>query len=156
LTSAEANYSAIELEFFGVVKALKSLKSLLLGTKLHILVLVGHCNLEQLIKYKPTKRCHMKWLDIVARFKIKIAYIPGSENVVAEATSRLPGVGKLKLNLAGKLITGDILLEGTTCSVKAEEKAKELHCSNDYTHLGTKATFDVARRNGTFSQSRTN
>jgi Integrase zinc binding domain len=32
--------------------------------------------------------------------------------------------------------------------VKAEEKAKELHCSNDYAHLGTKATFDMARRTG--------
>jgi RNase H-like domain found in reverse transcriptase len=98
LTSAEANYSAIELEFFRVVKALELLKSLLLGTKLHILVLVDHCKPEQLIKYKPTKGRYMKWLDIVTGLKIKIAYLPGSENVVADALSRSPGVGKLKLN----------------------------------------------------------
>jgi RNase H-like domain found in reverse transcriptase len=131
LTTAEANYLGIQLKFFGVVKALEALKWLLLEIKLYVLVLVDHCNLEQLIQYKPKKRRHMKWLDIVAGFNIKIAYLPGSENVVVDARTRPPGVRKLKLNLAEKLITEAILLKGTTCSVDAKEKAKVLHCSND-------------------------
>jgi RNase H-like domain found in reverse transcriptase len=64
LLSAEAIFSALELEFLGVGKALGSLKVLLLGRKLLILVLVDHRNLEQLIKYKTTKLNHMKWLDL--------------------------------------------------------------------------------------------
>jgi hypothetical protein len=39
----------------------------------------------------------MKWLDIAAGFKIKIAHLLGSENVVADPLSKPPEVGKLNL-----------------------------------------------------------
>ncbi|GFY35859.1 coiled-coil domain-containing protein 130 homolog [Trichonephila clavipes] len=81
LTPAERNYSTTEREALAVVWALKKFRGYIEGTE--ITVASDHQPLKWLLNLKsPTGRL-AKWAHEIQSFNLKVQYIPGKANVVA-------------------------------------------------------------------------
>ncbi|GFW04277.1 retrovirus-related Pol polyprotein from transposon 297 [Trichonephila clavipes] len=86
LTPAERNYSTTEREAFAVVWALKKFRGYIEGTE--ITVASDHQPLKWLLNLKsPTERL-ARWAIKIQSFNLKVQYIPGKANVVADMLSR--------------------------------------------------------------------
>ncbi|GFW35954.1 retrovirus-related Pol polyprotein from transposon 17.6 [Trichonephila clavipes] len=86
LTPAERNYSTTEREALAVVWALKKFRGYIEGTE--ITVASDHQPLKWLLNLKsPTGRL-ARWALEIQSFNLKIQYIPGKANVVADMLSR--------------------------------------------------------------------
>ncbi|GFV06475.1 transposon Tf2-11 polyprotein [Trichonephila clavipes] len=86
LTPAERNYSTAEREALAVVWALKKFRGYIEGTE--ITVASDHQPLKWLLNLKsPTGRL-ARWALEIQYFNLKIQYIPGKANVVADMLSR--------------------------------------------------------------------
>ncbi|GFX09336.1 retrovirus-related Pol polyprotein from transposon 17.6 [Trichonephila clavipes] len=86
LTPAERNYSTTEREFLAVVWALKKFRGYIEGTE--ITVASDHQPLKWLLNLKsPTGRLG-RWALEIQSFNLKVQYIPGKANVVADMLSR--------------------------------------------------------------------
>ncbi|GFT88642.1 retrovirus-related Pol polyprotein from transposon 297 [Trichonephila clavipes] len=81
LTPAERNYSTTEREALAVVWALKKFRGYIEGTE--ITVASDHQPLKWLLNLKsPTGRL-ARWALEIQSFNLKVQYIPGKANVVA-------------------------------------------------------------------------
>ena len=87
LSSAQKNYTTIEKELLSVVETLRTFRSMLLGTK--ITVYTDHKNLTHKLSTFTTQRV-MRWRLLLEEFGPEFAYKKGSENVIADALSRVP------------------------------------------------------------------
>ena len=87
LNSAQKNYTTIEKELLSVVETLRTFRSMLLGAK--IKVYTDHKNLTHTLSSFTTQRV-MRWRLLLEEFGPEFAYKKGSENVVADALSRVP------------------------------------------------------------------
>ncbi|GFT55348.1 transposon Tf2-9 polyprotein [Trichonephila clavipes] len=86
LTPAERNYSTTEREALAVVWALKKFRGYIEGTE--IPVASDHQPLKWLLNLKsPTGRL-ARWALEIQSFNLKVQYIPGKANVVADMLSR--------------------------------------------------------------------
>ncbi|GFT35704.1 retrovirus-related Pol polyprotein from transposon 17.6 [Trichonephila clavipes] len=86
LTPAERNYSTTEREALAVVWALKKFRGYIEGTE--ITVASDHQPLKWLLNLKsPTGRL-ARWALEIQSFNLKVQYIPGKANVVADMLSR--------------------------------------------------------------------
>ncbi|GFX15917.1 retrovirus-related Pol polyprotein from transposon 17.6 [Trichonephila clavipes] len=86
LTPAERNYSTTEREALAVVWALKKFRGYIEGTE--ITVASDHQPLKWLLNLKsPTGRL-ARWALEIQSFNLKVQYIPGNANVVADMLSR--------------------------------------------------------------------
>ncbi|GFU16318.1 retrovirus-related Pol polyprotein from transposon 17.6 [Trichonephila clavipes] len=86
LTPAERNYSTTEREALAVVWALKKFRGYIEGTE--ITVASDHQPLKWLLNLKsPTGRL-ARWALEIQSFNLKVQYIPGKANVVANMLSR--------------------------------------------------------------------
>ncbi|GFX38851.1 hypothetical protein TNCV_1890151 [Trichonephila clavipes] len=86
LTPAERNYSTTEREALAVVWALKKFRGYIEGTE--ITVASDHQPLKWLLNLKsPTGRL-ARWTLEIQSFNLKVQYIPGKANVVADMLSR--------------------------------------------------------------------
>ncbi|GFW88381.1 retrovirus-related Pol polyprotein from transposon 297 [Trichonephila clavipes] len=85
LTPAERNYSITEREALAVVWALKKFRGYIEGTKIN--VASNHQPLKWLLNLKsPTGRL-ARWALEIQSFNLKVQYIPGKANVVADMLS---------------------------------------------------------------------
>ncbi|GFV30884.1 retrovirus-related Pol polyprotein from transposon 17.6 [Trichonephila clavipes] len=86
LTPAERNYSTTEREALAVVWALKKFRGYIEGTE--TTVASDHQPLKWLLNIKsPTGRL-ARWALEIQSFNLKVQYIPGKANVVADMLSR--------------------------------------------------------------------
>ncbi|SGY32169.1 BQ5605_C002g01326 [Microbotryum silenes-dioicae] len=84
---AERNYPTHEQELLAIVEALKEWRIDLLGGYFHILT--DHSTLEHFQTQRTVlSRRQARWLDTLAKFDYDLRYLPGEDNIVADAMSR--------------------------------------------------------------------
>ena len=85
---AELNYSTIEKECLALVRTMEHF-DVYLSTGVQAVVYSDHCPLSFLQKAMNTSRRLARWFIALQRYNFVIEHISGSENVVADALSRL-------------------------------------------------------------------
>ena len=90
LTDSERNYSARDLEAYGVLLAVEKWRHHLWGYPAEVRVLTDHQSLEFLRSQRDLTGRVARWAIRLSEFNLKVTYYPGRHNVVADALSRLP------------------------------------------------------------------
>ena len=90
LTDAERNYSARDLEAYGVLLAVEKWRHHLWGYPAEVRVLTDHQSLEFLRSQRDLTGRVARWAVRLSEYNLKVMYYPGRHNVVADALSRLP------------------------------------------------------------------
>jgi hypothetical protein len=87
LNSAQQNYPVHEIEMLGGVETMLRHADILHGTKFKWLT--DHKGLIHLLNQKNLSGRQARWLEKISTFDFEVVYIAGSENVVADALSRM-------------------------------------------------------------------
>lgn len=108
--SAQQNYPVHDREALAIMLSLKKFEPMLQG--IHFEILTDHRALEHLTTQKNLNQRQMRWLDFMSRFDFKIVYIEGTENILADALSRMysseePGVERARSEYAVKKWSDD-------------------------------------------------
>ncbi|GJT54198.1 ty3-gypsy retrotransposon protein [Tanacetum coccineum] len=93
LSAKHQALSTYEKEFLAVVAALDKWKGYLLDR--HFKIRTDHFSLKYLLNQKLTTPFQFKWLPKLLGYDYEIVYKKGSENVVADALSRVDSSGEL-------------------------------------------------------------
>lgn len=88
LRDVELNYSVHEKELLVIIHTLKKWCVNLLGNK--ILVYTDHRTLENFNSQKDLSRCQLCWQEFMSQYEMKIIYIKGEDNTMADTLSRIP------------------------------------------------------------------
>jgi hypothetical protein len=87
LTPAERNYATHEKEMLAIIHALKVWRHYLLGSKTS--VNSDHRSLTHFLSQPNLSQRQARWMELLQEYDLKIEYVKGSSNVVADALSRL-------------------------------------------------------------------
>jgi RNase H-like domain found in reverse transcriptase/Reverse transcriptase (RNA-dependent DNA polymerase)/Integrase zinc binding domain len=85
---AELNYPVHEKELLAIIRALGKWRTDLLGYRFEIWT--DHKTLIHFENQKDLSRRQARWMEFLAQYDASINYIPGENNCVADALSRLP------------------------------------------------------------------
>jgi hypothetical protein len=88
LKAVEKNYPIHEKELLAIIRALKKWRADLLGSPIY--VYTDHRTLENFDTQKDLSRWQLCWQEFLSQYEINMIYIPGPNNTVADALSRLP------------------------------------------------------------------
>lgn len=88
LKEAQLNYPVHEKELLAIIHALQKWRADLLGAP--ITIYTDHRTLENFDHQKDLSRRQARWQEFLAQYDYNIVYIPGEDNCVADALSRLP------------------------------------------------------------------
>jgi RNase H-like domain found in reverse transcriptase len=83
----QKNYTTIKKELLSIVKTLKEFRSMLLGAP--ITIYADHKNLTHKLSRFSAQRI-LRWHLLLEEFGCKYKYKEGSQNLVANALSRIP------------------------------------------------------------------
>ena len=87
LNSAQQNYPVHEIELLAGIETMLRHADILQGVQFQWLT--DHKGLTYLLNQKNLSGRQARWLEKISSFFFKVVYIPGSDNVVADALSRL-------------------------------------------------------------------
>jgi hypothetical protein len=88
---AELNYPVHEKELLAIIRALAKWRTDLLGNAFE--VWTDHRTLEHFQTQRDLSRRQARWMEFLSQFDVTIRYLPGKQNNVADALSRLPDTG---------------------------------------------------------------
>ncbi|OJT08771.1 Retrovirus-related Pol polyprotein from transposon 17.6, partial [Trametes pubescens] len=87
LSSAQSNYPVHEIEMLAGVEAMQRHRDILLGC--HFTWVTDHKGLVHLLEQRNLSGRQARWLEKISEFSFAVEYIPGAENVLADALSRI-------------------------------------------------------------------
>ena len=87
LTSAQSNYPVHEIEMLAGVESMLRHRDILQGC--HFIWLTDHKGLTHLWHQKNLSGRQARWVEKLSEFNFDIEYVPGVENVLADALSRI-------------------------------------------------------------------
>jgi len=87
LNSAQQNYPVHEIEMLAGVETMQRHRDILQGAKFKWIT--DHKGLIHLLRQKSLSGRQARWCEKISEFDFEIDYIPGTENVVADALSRM-------------------------------------------------------------------
>jgi hypothetical protein len=88
LKGPEKNYPVHEKEMLAIIRTLKKWRSDLLG--IPIMVYTDHQTLQNFDTQQDLSRRQLRWQEFLSHYDMTIIYIPGEDNMVADALSRVP------------------------------------------------------------------
>ncbi|KAJ3558320.1 hypothetical protein NP233_g11530 [Leucocoprinus birnbaumii] len=87
LNSAQQNYPVHEIEMLAGVETMMRHKDILQGARFRWFT--DHKGLVSLLQQKDLSGRQARWLEKLSQFDFEIVYVPGSENVLSDALSRI-------------------------------------------------------------------
>jgi hypothetical protein len=87
LSPTQQNYTVTEIEMLGGLETMISYRNLLLGVP--FTWYTDHQALKHLLKQRELNPQQSRWMAKLAEFDFKIVYVPGKENVLSDALSRM-------------------------------------------------------------------
>jgi hypothetical protein len=87
LSSAQQNYAVHEIELLAGVETMVRYRHLLLGAKFRWYT--DHKGLIYLLKQKGLTGRQARWMEKIGEFDFEVHYVPGEQNVLADALSRM-------------------------------------------------------------------
>ena len=87
LLSAQSNYPVHEIEMLAGVEAMLRHRDILLGCQ--FTWVTDHKGLTHLLQQKNLSGRQARWLEKILEYDFRVEYIPGVENVLADALSRI-------------------------------------------------------------------
>ena len=83
---AESNWSARELETLGIVWSVEHFREFLYGKA--FVLQSDHHSLQWLLELKHPQGKFARWIEKLSEYELKVVYLPGAKNVVADCLSR--------------------------------------------------------------------
>ena len=104
LNTAKRNYLVHKKELLVIIHSLKKWQSDLLG--LPIFTYTDHQTLENFNTQRDLSRCQLRWQEYLSQYELNMVYVPGEDNTVADALSRVPpnGFPSEKLEVVGAVL----------------------------------------------------
>jgi len=87
LNSAQQNYATHEIELLAGVETMLRLRDLLQGARFKWVT--DHKGLTYFLNQKNLSGRQARWLEKISSFDFEVVYVPGNENVLADALSRI-------------------------------------------------------------------
>ncbi|KAJ2955854.1 hypothetical protein NUW54_g14706 [Trametes sanguinea] len=87
LSPAQANYPVHEIEMLAGVESMLRHRDILLGC--HFTWVTDHKGLTYLLTQKSLSGRQVRWLEKISEFDFEVEYVPGVDNVLADALSRI-------------------------------------------------------------------
>ena len=87
LSSAQQNYAVHEIELLAGVETMVRYRHLLLGVRFRWFT--DHKGLIYLLKQKGLTGRQARWMEKISEFNFEVIYVPGEENTLADALSRM-------------------------------------------------------------------
>ena len=87
---AERNYPIRQQELLALIASLRQWRHYLYGTEMTITLCTDHRTLTSIPTQKDVHGRLARWMETLSEFNVKIVYIEGATNVVADALSRSP------------------------------------------------------------------
>jgi RNase H-like domain found in reverse transcriptase len=87
LNSVQQNYPVHEIELLAGIETMLRQQDILQGV--HFKWITDHKGLIHFMNQKNLSGRQARWLEKIGKFDFEIVYIPGSENVLADALSRM-------------------------------------------------------------------
>ncbi|KAK0401167.1 hypothetical protein QR680_015624 [Steinernema hermaphroditum] len=93
LTKAEKKWAAVHLELSSIVSALREFRPYIYGSPITVTVFTDHKPLTYLMQKSSSNACLARWLIELQGYDLKIQYVEGKKNSVADALSRIETEG---------------------------------------------------------------
>ena len=114
LNSAQQNYPVHEIEMLAGIEAMLRHRDILQGT--HFKWITDHRGLIHLVHQKDLSGRQARWIEKISEFDFEVIYVPGVENVLADALSRMysndaPGTVRARSEYTyHDVVSNDVLL----------------------------------------------